>query len=68
MCRAVYEQGWVESARRVGQCEWCGAAELLAASVEVDHDCGADAREVLSVGDGCATTIRADGLPLAYRH
>ena len=68
MCRVVYEQEWVESEQREGTCGWCGAPELLGARVEVDHDCGADAAEELSISLFCATTIRSEGLPLVYRH
>src|SRR3954471_22176122 len=68
MCRVIDERSWVTSARVVGTCQWCGHRELLEASVEVDHDCGADALETLSVGDTCLATIRAEGLPLAYAH
>jgi len=68
MCRVIYEQEWVESEQREGYCDWCGATEVLAASVEVDHDCGADACEQLDVGRSCVTTIRSEGLPLVYQH
>ncbi len=68
MCRVVDERGWVESARQAGTCQWCGYEEVLEASVEVDHDCGDDAYELLSVGGPCVVTIRAEGLPLHYAH
>ena len=68
MCRVVEERSWVQSARREGLCQWCRRAEVLEASVEVDHDCGADAYELLSVGGFCIAAIRASGLPLAYQH
>jgi hypothetical protein len=68
MCRIVDERSWVASARTTGICQWCGRQELLEASVEVDHDCGDDACEILSVGDSCVITIRSEGLPCEYAH
>ena len=68
MCRVVDERSWVPGTGREGRCGWCDRRELLAASVEVDHDCGADAYELLSVSGFCVATIRASGLPFAFQH
>ncbi len=64
MCRVVDERSWVQSARREGLCQWCRRAEVLEASVEVDHDCGADAYELLSVGGFCIAATAPRVSPL----